>query len=237
MSAALSLACAKSKACFHEVELPMTTTFSQDQSQLQPSGSTTRHVFISALLAVASLATKMIHIRRSARSWLLFRIFLGVVGAALVLVPLTSWNSYVLPIAGLVLFVSSILLPPAKPQISAADKARELGAFAVVDGGKFLPMDASSAVAIQLFVGTAHISVLDANFQPLLEIPTGELTSVRAVPAGNGWLLELAWTENAAEFSYRGIFAEHLVHIAESALHRVMRPTIAVTPKRRAASA
>lgn len=215
----------------------MTTTFSQDQSQLQPSGSTTRHVFISALLAFASLTTKMIHIRRSARSWLLFRIFLGVVGAALVLVPLTSWNSYVLPIAGLVFFVSAILLPPARPQMSAADKAREFGAIAVVDGGKFLPIDATSSVAVRLFVGTAHISVLDANFQSLLEIPTGELTSARAVSVEKGWLLELTWTDNAAEFSYRGLFAEHLVHIAESALHGVMRPALPVTPKRRAASA
>lgn len=215
----------------------MTMTYSQENSEPQPDGSTTRDFLIGALLAIVSVATKMIHIRRSARSWMLFRVFLGVAGAALVLVPLTSWNSYVLPIAGLVLFVSSILLPPAKPQMSAADKARELGAFAVVDGGKFLPMDASSAVAIQLFVGTSHISALDANFQPLLEIPAGELTSARAVPAGYGWLLELAWTENAAEFSYRGIFAKHLARAAESALHRVMRPTAAVTPKRRAANA
>jgi hypothetical protein len=215
----------------------MTTTFSQDQSQPQPSGSSTRHILIGALLAIASLATKILHIRRSARSWMLFRIFLGIAGATLVLVPLTSGNNYVLPIAGLVLFVCAILLPPAKPQMSADAKAREFGASAVVDGGKFLPMDATSSVAVRLFVGTAHISVLDASFQSLLEIPSGELTSARAVPAEKGWLLELTWAANAAEFSYRGIFAEHLARIAEGALHRVMRPAVAVTPKRRAASA
>jgi hypothetical protein len=215
----------------------MTTTFSQDESHPQPSGSTTRDIFIGALLASASLVTKLLHIRRSARSWMLFRIFLGVAGAALVLVPLTSWNSYVLPIAGLVFFVCAILLPPAQPQMSADAKARELGASAVVDGGKFLPMDATSSVAVRLFVGTAHISVLDANFRSLLEIPTGELSSARAVLAEKGWLLELTWAENAAEFSYRGLFAEHVVRAAERAFQSVILPAVAVTPKRRAASA
>jgi hypothetical protein len=237
MSAALLPVCAKLKGCNHEVGLLMTTTFSQDESHPQPSGSTSRDIFIDALLASASLGTKLLHIRRSVRSWMLFRIFLGVAGAALVLVPLTSWNNYVLPIAGLVLFVCAILLPPAKPQMTADAKARELGASAVVNGGKFLPMDATSSVAVQLFVGTAHISVLDAKFQSLLDIPTGELTSARALPTENGWLLDLTWAENAAEFSYRGLFAEHLARAAESTLHRVMRATVAVTPKRRAASA
>jgi hypothetical protein len=215
----------------------MTITSSQGHSQPQPGGTATRDVFVGALLAISSFATKILHVRRSARSWMLFRVFLGVAGAALVLVPLTSWNSYVLPIAGLVLFVSAILLPPAKPQMSADAKAHELGASAVVDGGKFLPMDATSSVAVQLFVGTAYVSVLDANFQSLLEIPTSELTSARAAPEEKGWLLELAWAENAAEFSYRGIFAEHLARLAEAALQSVMRPAIAVTPKSRAASA
>lgn len=196
-----------------------------------------RHVFIGALFALVSLASKILHPRRSARSWMLFRIFLGVAGAALVLVPLTSGNNYALPIAGLVLFVSAILLPPAKPQMSADAKARELGALVVVDGGKFRPMDASSSVAVQLFVGAVQISVLNAKFQPLLEIPTGEITSARAVQTEKGWLLGLTWTTHAAEFSYRGIFAERLARAAESTLHRVMRSVVPVLPRRRAASA
>ena len=212
-------------------------TFSEEQPQPQTSGLTQRRVFIGALLAIASLISNILHVRRSARSWMLFRIFVAVGGAALVLEPLTSGNNYVLPIAGLVLFVSAILLPPAKPQMSADAKARELGAFAVVNGGRFLPMDATSSEAVQLFIGTAQISVLDATFQPLLEIPTSEVTSARAVPAEKGWLLELTWSANAAEFSYRGIFAEHLAHLAESTLQIVIRPGLPVTPKRRAASA
>lgn len=215
----------------------MTTISSQEHSEPQTNGSTARDIFIGALLAVVSFTTGILHIRRSARSWMLFRIFVGVGGAALVLAPLTSGNSYILPIVGLVLFVSAILLPPAKPQMSADAKARELGASVVVDGGKFLPMDATSFVAVRLFVGTAHISVLDASFQPLLEIPTAELISAGAVPADKGWLLELTWAGNAAEFSYHGIFAEHLAHLAESALQGVMRSTLPVPPRRRAASA
>lgn len=215
----------------------MTMTFSEEQPQPQTSGLTQRRVFIGALLAIASLISKILHLHRSARSWMLFRVFLGAAGAALVLEPLTSGNNYVLPIAGLVLFVSAILLPPAKPQMSIDAKARELGAFAVVNGGKFLAMDAASPAAVQLFIGAARISVLDASFQPLLEIPTSEVTSARAVPAEKGWLLELTWSANAAEFSYRGIFAEHLARLAETTVQTVIRPGLPVTPKRRAAGA
>jgi hypothetical protein len=215
----------------------MTMTFSEEQPQPQTNGLTQRRVFVGALLAIASLAGKILHLHRSARSWMLFRVFLGAVGAALVLEPLTSGNNYVLPIVGLVLFVSAILLPPAKPQMSADAKARELGAFAVVNGGRFLPMDAASPAAVQLFIGTAKISVLDASFQPLLEIPTSEMISARAMPAEKGWLLELTWSANAAEFSYRGIFAEHLARLAETTVQTVIRPGLPVTPKRRAAGA
>ena len=98
-------------------------------------------------------------------------------------------------------------------------------------------MDASSSVAVQFFVSAERVSVLDADFQPLLEIPAGEITSVRAVQSERSWLLQVSWANDAVEFSYRSIFAEHLARVAESTVRGVMRPSRPVIPQTRAASA
>jgi len=63
-----------------------------------------------------------------------------------------------------------------QPDASAGDKARELDALVVVNGGRFQPGNAPSA-AVQLFVGAESVWVLDRRFQPLLEIPVGEITA------------------------------------------------------------
>ena len=207
------------------------------QSQPQHDGSRLRNIFLGALFALVLFFPKIIHLRHNPRLWVFFRIFFGVAGAALVLVPLVSGNNYVLPIVGLVLFVSAILLPPAKPQITVDEKCRELCALVVVNGGRYCPADASSLVAVQFFVGAGRISVLDAHFQPILEIPAGEITSARAEQTEKGWLLEVAWSTHVEEFSFRGVFAEHLAHVAETTLRSVMRPALPAVPQRRAASA
>jgi hypothetical protein len=215
----------------------MSSSPSPIQSRPQHSGSPLRNIFLGALFALVLLVPKIAHPRRNPRFWVFSRIFLGAAGAALVLVPLASGNNYVLPIVGLVMFVTAILVPPAKPQTTADEKSRELGALVVVNGGRFRPADASSSVGVQLFVGAERISVLDARFQPLLEIPAGEITSARAEQTEKGWLLEVAWSTHVEEFSYRGVFAERLARLAETTLHSVMRPALPVIPQRRAASA
>jgi len=195
------------------------------------------NIFLRALFPLAQLVPKIIHLRRNLRFWVFFRIFLGAGGAALVLVPLVSGNNYVLPIVGLVMFVTAILLPSAKPQTTVDEKSRELGALVVVNGGRFRPADASSSIAVQMFVGAERISVLDAHFRPLLEIPAGEIISVHAEQAEKGWRLEVAWSTRVEEFSYRGVFAERLARLAETTLHSVMRPAAPVITQRRAAGA
>src|ERR1700741_2000440 len=137
----------------------------------QPEGfvKRLRHGAVGALFALVLLIPKILHARRNPRSWMLFRIFLGIAGAALVVLPLGARSSYVPAVAGLALFVSAVLLPPTKAAINADDKARELGALVVINGGRYQPTSAPSA-AVQLFVGAEQISALDRHFQPLLEI-------------------------------------------------------------------
>jgi hypothetical protein len=51
------------------------------------------------------------------------------------------------------------------------------------------------------------------------------------------WILQVRWPDNSAEFTYQGIFAEHLARVAESTLANVKRSPLTVLPRSRAASA
>jgi len=205
-------------------------------SQPEGSGKRLRHLVVGTLFALVLLIPKVLQARRNPRSWMLFRIFLAIGGAALVIVPLGAWSSYAPAVVGLTMFISAILLPPAKPKSNADDKARALGALVVVNGGRFKLGDASSFAA-QLFVGADHISVRDSRLQSLLEIPVSEITSAQAEESHNRWFLRINWSNKTAAFSYGGVFAEHLARVAETTICGVMRPSLPVLPQRRAAGA
>jgi hypothetical protein len=165
-----------------------------------------------------------------------FRVALGFAGAALVILPLSLWNSWAAGIAGLAMFTAAILLPPAKPGTSADRTARDLGALIVLDGGKYQPVNAPPAAA-QVFVSAENIWALDPHFQPLLAVPTSQISSVRAEESAGRWNLQVRWLDHTAEFSYRGIFAEFLARRAETSLCAVIPAALPVAPKRRAAGA
>lgn len=200
------------------------------------TGARLRNVLIGALFALVLLIPKLLRIRRNPQSWMAFRIFLGFAGAALVVLPLSLWNSWLAAIAGLAMFLAGILLPPANPHALPDEKARELGALVVVNGGEYQPGNAAPA-AVQLFVGAEQIWALDSHFHPLLVIPAVEVSSANALQKKNRWILQVRWADKAAEFSFRGIFAEHLARVAQSTLGSVMRSPLPVLPRSRAASA
>lgn len=191
---------------------------------------------MNALFALAQLAHNLLHLRRNPRSWLVFRVALGFAGAALVVLPLSLWNGWIAAIVGLAMFTASILLPPAKTGVSANGKARELGALVIVDGGKYQPSNAPAA-AVQIFVGAENIWTLDSRFQPLLIIPTSQISSVSAEESAGRWNLQIRWLDRTAEFSYGGIFADLLARRAETSLRAVMPAALPVASKRRAAGA
>jgi hypothetical protein len=214
----------------------MSTTSAPVQSPPQPIGTRFRNAAIATLFAFVLLIPRILHLRRNAHSWILFRILLGVAGAALVVLPLGLGNSYVLSVAGLVMFISSILLPPTKPRPNVDDKARELGAFVVVNGGRYQSPDAPPAT-VQLFICAERIWALDPHCQPLLVLSVNEITLAHAEQSQGGWLLSIHWADRSAEFTYRGIFAEHLARIAETTLRSVIRPSPSAARQRRAAGA
>jgi len=190
-------------------------------AQHENIGTRLRNAAIGALFAAVLLVPKILHVRRDERSWLAFRILMGLTGAGLVILPLAFWNSWLAGIAGLVLFLAAVLAPPAQPVDEIDDKARELGALVVVNGGKCCP-GTGPASPVQLFVGTDTIWAMNSHLHSLLTIPTAQISSALAAETSSGWTLRVGWTDHAAEFFYSGIFAEHLARVAETSIRSVM---------------
>jgi hypothetical protein len=214
----------------------MSTTVHREITQEQASASRFPNFFIHILYALSHLAYNLLHLRRNPRSWQLFRIALGLAGAALVILPLSLWYSWTAGIVGMAMFTAAILLPRANTEPLANRKARELGAPLVLDGGEYQPGNAPAA-AVQIFVSAENIWALDSRFQPLLVIPAPEISSVRAEESSGGWNLRIRWLDHTAEFSYRGIFAELLARRAESSLRAALPEAPPAPQKRRAAGA
>jgi hypothetical protein len=214
----------------------MNSTATSADSQTENIGARLQKLAIGALFAVVLLVPKILSLRRDERSWTAFRILLGIVGAGLVILPLAFWNSWLAAIAGLALFLTAALLPPATAASSVDDKARELGALVVVNGGKYRPGSDAPAAA-QLFVASDYVWVLDSRFEPLLTIPVSEISSVQAQGGGDLWVLHVRRSNRIEEFLYRGIFAEHFARVAESTIRGVMPSSLPILPRARAAGA
>ena len=214
----------------------MNSTATSADPQTENFGARLQKLAIGGLFAVILLVPKVLNLRRDARSWTAFRILLGIAGAALVILPLAFWNSWLAAIAGLAMFLAAALLPSATSGTSVDDKARELGALVVVNGGKYMSRS-SFAASVQLFVGADYIWALDSRFQVLQAIPVSEVSAVHAEEMDGRWTVRVRRTEQIEEFSYRGVFAEHFARVAESTIRGVMHSSLPILPRARAAGA
>src|SRR5262252_2233509 len=190
----------------------------------------------AALFLALRRFPKLLQLHRNEHSWTIFRFALACFGAALVVLPLSLWNGWIMAIFGLLLFVIAILLPPAELESSTDRKARELGAQMVISGGEYQPGNAAAASA-RLFISPEHIWALDSGFHPLVVIPVAEISRLRIEPDANGWRLQVRWANHKAEFSYQGIFAERFARLAEESILAANPSTTHAAPKRRAARA
>ncbi len=180
-----------------------------------------RQAALLFLFAFVLLIPKMLSLRHSQQAWNAVRVFVALVGAALVVVPLGWTSSWIVAVVGLVIFLLALLSPSPRPEKSAQAwidrQARELGALIVVNGGRFHQPE-GEGVPAQLFVAPERVLAFGPHQQPLVEIPFGAVSSIRAAKANGGWRLQILWSQNAAEFFYSGFFAEHLARVAENTL-------------------
>jgi len=179
---------------------------------------------------------KLLQLHRNEKSWTLFRIALGIFGAALVVLPLSLWKGWLTAIFGLLLFVTSILLPPAETESATDLKARELGAQTVVGGGEFQPGNAPPA-ATRLFLSARNVWALDKNFRALVVIPTRDIKTILVEPTGDNWRLHIRWGDEQAQFSYSGFFAERFARLAQDSIRSFVVAPASAAAKRRSAGA
>lgn len=188
----------------------------------------------AALFLVIQSSPKILKLYRNEQSWTLFRVALGIFGAALVILPLSLWHGYFTAVFGLAFFVLSILLPPAELESATDRKARELGAQTVVSGGDYQPGNAEPT-AVQLFVSPSHTWALDKNYDPQVVITTAEIAKIDVLPGEDRTLLAVRWGEHKAEFAYKGIFAERFARLAEESLRQASAASQPPPVKKRAA--
>jgi type IV secretory pathway TrbD component len=192
--------------------------------------------FGEALFLAIHRFPRLLQLHRNEKSWTLFRIALACLGAAIVVLPLSLWNGWITASFGLLLFVVAILLPPAQVESATDRKARELGAQTVVSGGEYQPGNAPAA-DVRLFISPTLIGALDANFDPLLQMPAQDISSLHVEEKGQRWLLQIRWADQKAEFAFVGFFAERFARLAEESIRAVLPQVLPATPKRRAVSA
>jgi len=192
--------------------------------------------FGAALFLVIHHFPRLLQLHRNEKSWTLFRIALACLGAAIVVLPLSLWNGWITASFGLLLFVLAILLPPAQVESATDRKARELGAQTVVSGGEYQPGNAPAA-EVRLFISPALIWALDPQFNPLLQMPAPDISSLRVEEKEQRWLLQIGWAEQKAEFAFTGFFAERFARLAEESIRAALPQVLPATAKRRAVSA
>jgi hypothetical protein len=181
-----------------------------------------REFFGAAFFLIFRRSPRLLRLHRNEKSWALFRVVLGVFGAALVVLPLSLWTGWITAIFGMLFFVASILLPPAQVESDTDRKARELGAKTVVGGGVYQPGNAPAA-EVQLFISAMHIWALDEHLEPLLVINTAEVSGLRIETDQDDWLLRLRWADHKAEFAFEGFFAERFARLAYDSICSVVQ--------------
>jgi hypothetical protein len=215
-----------------------TTPTTIDSSSEANSFQRARNLAGAAAFLMVHRFPRLLKFQSSENSWTLFRLLLGCFGAALVVLPLSFWIGWVTgilaPIAGMMFFVASILLPPLELESETDRKARELGASTMVSGGEYQPGNAPAAEA-RLFISPAHIWALDNQLDPLLVIPTPEIAGLAVKAVKDRWLLQIRWLDHKAEFSFDGIFAERFARLAEDSIRASLPESLQAPVKTRAA--
>ncbi len=191
---------------------------------------------LRVLFAFASLVPRFLALRRKPRVWLALRLGLGTLGAVLVIAPLGRWSGWMTSAFGLLLFLVATLLGSTRADSRVDERARELGALLVVNGGRYEQFG-GRALEVRLFIGSEHIWVLDPGLHSMLVIPVREIVCVRAGESLSGWNLWIEWGGPVAEFSYEGFLAKHRARVAESAIRGVLRPAVPVIKPRQSSDA
>src|SRR5215470_16567736 len=115
-----------------------------------------REVVADSIFQLSRAFPRLLKFRSTPGAWTAFRLMLGIVGAGLVVLPLSLWNAWAFAPVGLVLFLLAVLLPPIRQDRGTAKAIQQLGAYLVLDGGQLacgtLSQEGSQPCTVHLFL-------------------------------------------------------------------------------------
>jgi hypothetical protein len=179
-----------------------------------------------SIFQVSRAFPKLLAFRSTPGAWTAFRLLLGIIGAGLVVLPLSLWNAWAFAPVGLVLFLLAVLLPPIRQDRGTAEAVQQLGAYLVLDGGRLacgsLSPENGQPCAVNLYLTETRVWALDPELRPVVVIPAEEINVVTAFPSQHDWSLRVSWQNGSAEFSFAGLFAERRARLAEQGLRHLV---------------
>ena len=190
-----------------------------------PSLARLRRAGLFVLFSIVLLIPKTLALRRRPKLWNGLRVVSGLAGgllaggllAASVLAGTALSGNVGNPalIAGVLLIVLALVVPPAANAEPVDEVARRLGALVVLNGGT-CSAQGGKPVEVRLYLTPERLHVLDLRHRELLVIPVVAIASACVVQgaAETTRTLVLEWRTGKAEFSYQGFFAEHLAEVA-----------------------
>jgi hypothetical protein len=211
----------------------------QEANTQRPQGRNALQTAEKAAIGLAFflilLIPRMRRLRRRVGIWTSIRVATALGGGGL-LWRFRQHDGGALVLCGGLLLFAFALFMRARPMVKTAEeKARELGALVVLNGGPFIPSEGAAYPDAQIFVFPERLLVLDRREEPVGEIPLARVGRYTARPSSSGaaregtsWELEIAWESGSACFRYEGFFAEHLARVAETTLRNLLRKELPV---------
>jgi hypothetical protein len=196
---------------------------------------TAKRAAMGALFFLILFIPRLRRLRRRVWAWSLVRVIAVLSGGVLIWHYTRAQAGAGFLLGGLVLIALGVLVRD-KPQAKTTEeKARELGALVVLNGGTFLAASGAEHPDVQIFVFPERLLVLDGREEAVGEISLARLQHYAAHPAsseaveeGKPWELEIAGESASARFRYEGFFAEHLARVAETTLGNLLRKELPV---------
>lgn len=179
------------------------------------------------LFAVLLLVPKLVALRRRPRAWNVARVIFVAIGVALILADVTVRAGTVYAVLGTALALIGLSVKPVRSRQSLDDRARQLGALVVVNGGTCRPPD-GVAFKAHLCAGADRVWLLDPALAVRAEVPLASLAELRVQGAADEWKVLLLGAGTTVELAYAGSFAEHFARVAESTVRSQLRRDLPV---------
>jgi len=196
-------------------------------------GQRLKRAAIGVLFFLILLIPRVRRLRRRVQVWTAVRVMAGLTGLGLVWLYFSGRSAGFLVCAALLILFA--LLIRATPVVKSLDeRARELGALSILNGGIMIPSPGEPPCKVNIFASTHRLAV-ESGDRILLEIPLAKIQScaARAVEPGEGkpWELEITWNSpnlQTTRFHFSGFFAEHLARVAEATIENLRREELTV---------